>query len=529
MKERQYTFLNQQETLSTAEKHSFHASKNPDQTTTEKDEKFVSSSDPTLPTNNKQDMAEERQFSQLIQQLSNTTLVHKIAGQLFPKLIQTWAGKNIFKKIVAAPLKKSIHKSFQTPIHTQDLQEVSAILMDPENGLYLGQKLPLLVNHISVAALGITKSIQTLPQKEKIDFIHKIWNNIDFSNFNALFKQWMQLLQEIHQSEPQFLAQKLENPLRKFMEELDFAEVKETLDQSAADLVAIIRMASNTLWEYPAKVICLLSLMPTLTNVMLEGGKEFLKPVNELSPDLIADVVLSLFSEVQGEKVGALINEINELIRKLHIGSSLIGEPHLPHFPVVLSQKFKEINQSLDHKLLFKVKTILAEDKAAVNAVVLKELEENPAFIQDYLIHLTKIKNTGIRTTRKKAEMLVDLSLQNSQTNEAIDKSLSQLELQEAAETVNHIMAIITKIKADKPDLLHKALLDFFCYLDEDLLQETIEIAVDELIKAIQPLSSVLLPPMIKGFCRLMNPNQPYYDSEMEAAMNDLRKLLSNE
>jgi len=86
-------------------------------------------------------------------------------------------------------------------------------------------------------------------------------------------------------------AESLRPIVRELVEKIDFGELKEAADFHQENIAAAVMMINEELWRYPAKVICLLSLVPAVVNMGVSTAKESLVPINNLAPDLLADVV----------------------------------------------------------------------------------------------------------------------------------------------------------------------------------------------------------------------------------------------
>ena len=56
-------------------------------------------------------------------------------------------------------------------------------------------------------------------------------------------------------------AEILRPGFRELIEKIDFGELKEAMDCSQDDITAVVKMANEEMWRYPAKVVCLLSLL----------------------------------------------------------------------------------------------------------------------------------------------------------------------------------------------------------------------------------------------------------------------------
>jgi hypothetical protein len=97
----------------------------------------------------------------------------------------------------------------------------------------------------------------------------------------------------------------------------------------------------------------------------VSATNETLKPINNLAPDLLGDVVFSLVDDIDGKNIGMLINELCELVRKIHTGSTLLGEQGKPQLPNTLSRLTCETMSTVDINLLLKARTLLAEIKGA--------------------------------------------------------------------------------------------------------------------------------------------------------------------
>ena len=58
-------------------------------------------------------------------------------------------------------------------------------------------------------------------------------------------------------------------------------------------------------------------------------------------PDLLADIVISFLKELDGAAVAELGNELTEIVRKIHTGSALLGEPGRSPAPRDLLRKIQ--------------------------------------------------------------------------------------------------------------------------------------------------------------------------------------------
>jgi len=199
-------------------------------------------------------------------------------------------------------------------------------------------------------------------------------------------------------------AEILRPGFRKIIENIDFGELKETLDCSQDDIAAVVKMANEEMWQYPAKVVCLLSMLPSVANMTVSAVKETLTPINNLAPDLLGDVVLSLADEIDGKNIGLVINELCELVRKVHTGSVLLGEPGKPQSANTLSHLMQDTMSTININLLLKARASLSEIKEMSLQNLIDLLEQSPElsreFFQSHFVSLI----ASIRKWSRKAD-----------------------------------------------------------------------------------------------------------------------------
>ncbi len=90
-------------------------------------------------------------------------------------------------------------------------------------------------------------------------------------------------------------------------------------------------MTTTALYRYPAKIASILAILVDIINISLKSIVLLIKPLmDNLGPDLTADILLTSFRDIQGKEVSKIVGGIAEMIRRLHTGSLLLGKGGTP-------------------------------------------------------------------------------------------------------------------------------------------------------------------------------------------------------
>ncbi|HOS97382.1 MAG TPA: hypothetical protein PLU54_06980, partial [Deltaproteobacteria bacterium] len=111
-----------------------------------------------------------------------------------------------------------------------------------------------------------------------------------------------------------------------FLRNVDFGEILEMVEGAGPQVIESIRAVNEQLWKYPAKVGTLAVMAIALMNTAIQAAREIMRPIEEqFSPDLLADLILSMVRDLSGSHAAKLVNTVFELIRRVHTGSLLLG------------------------------------------------------------------------------------------------------------------------------------------------------------------------------------------------------------
>lgn len=321
-------------------------------------------------------------------------------------------------------------------------------------------------------------------------------------------------------------AESLRPIVRNLIEHIDFGEVKEAADFHQENIAAAVMMINEELWRYPAKVICLLSLIPAAANMTVSVARESLAPINKLAPDLLADVVFSLVDDIDGKNIGRLINELGELVRKIHTGSTLLGEPGKPQLPNTLNRLTLEAMSTVDINLLLKSRKLLAEIKEVSLKAFIDQLEQSPElsreFFQDHFLSIVAV----IRNWSRKADAFERLFTEEEIARE-FAKGMGEIDAQEVAGTISMLCGIVNRVRAVTPGVIRNTLSQTINAVDAEEAGETVRWLTEDVVESLKPVASEVLPPIIRGIADLLKTDSADGSGEIREALAYLKSAIN--
>jgi hypothetical protein len=457
---------------------------------------------------NKQKQAERKHsalLDDLVRAFVHTNEFKKIMRVLLPEIASQWAGKNTLKKIPAGFLMKSFHKSFAPGI----------------------EEFPSLINVIIGTLDAALKEARTLPIEERSRLTETLIGEIDTKIIGSIITGMAGMLNSARTSGPVIVSEKSRENFRNFIEAVDFGEIKEAVDGSSENFTAMVKMANEEMWRFPSKMICLLSLLPAAMNMTVSAVKETLTPINTMAPDLLGDVVFSLIDDINGKNIGMLINELSELIRKIHTGSALLGEPGKPQLPNTLSRLTRDAMGTVDISLLLKSRTLLAEIREQSQQTFIELLEQSPELSQEYFkSHFISII-AFIRKWSRKADTFERLFSGEDMARE-FSNGMGGIDAQEIADTINRLCGILNRVHDIHPGLIRNILSQTINSLDAFEVGDTVKWFTADVVESIKPVASEVLPPVIRGIADLIRHNPAGGSGEINEALDYLRSALNS-
>jgi len=464
-------------------------------------------------------------LSIIVKELASTAEFRAIAMGLARRLLADWCAQDPFNRLVAGRIEKLIAKGLATL--AEQHTETPDHWKYPEMTLVMAQgiakDIPLLINAILGIAVRLSEGRQHLPPKCRQEIFQRTLKEID----TGLLGRWLTL--QIRScsnlmANPEGFAEALEHPIRKLIATIDFGELKEAMDSSEEAIVASVRMLNTAIWDYPAKFICLVSLLPTMVNIVLRSARETMTPLHAQAPDVLADVVFSLLRSLNGKAAGDLVNGLAEVVRQTHTGSALIGDQGLPQFGADLRVILVDFASALNPEVIMKARTALAEDMETIRNTWTETMAERPDLFLASLRQAAERRNPRIRATRREFDLLTDLP--GEEVNEAISAGLMDMDTQELGETINTALRLLNSLRCTHPEAIPRVLDGVAATIDTDELKKTAAWIVPSAVAAVKPLSSAIMPSVIRGLSELLTPEPGDDWDEMAAAIAQLNKAL---
>jgi len=464
-------------------------------------------------------------LSGLLGEVLKTSSANRLIGSMVPDVIGQWAGKNPIKKIMARVIGKIVAGGFIRNARSNNARDLPSLLGDPEFIRRLGRELPALLDGASEAAVSLARGIEALPTGEKCSFIGSLLAAPAPAGSGSVLTSLARIINEVHAHNPRYFAETMRPAFVAFLERTDFGELKELVDNSAADIVETVRMVNRELWEYPAKTVCILGVITSLVNIAVDSLRETLAPINGLAPDLLSDVVLSLVHEIDGPRFGGVVNELSELVRKVHTGSTLIGEQGKPQFTVEVSRLISGAMGAVDVNLLLKARALLAEIRELTLVTLINLLGHNPVLAREFFQgHFTALVRV-MRSWSHKADAFETL-FTDDEIAEEFARGMREIDAQQLADTVSRLSALFNKVRKRTPGIIRTTLTQIMNSLDADEIGETARWLTNDVVRSIKPVAAEVLPPIIRGAAELLSPDQYDDPGELEDALALLRKTL---
>jgi hypothetical protein len=380
-----------------------------------------------------------------------------------------------------------------------------------------------MLNAILKSLGRVVKQVSALPDAEKEQLAGEFLSTLDARAIAEILNEGMKMLNGVHSANAAFLSEHLSPFLSEFLKHVDFGELKETIEKSADDVEGLVKHVNEALWEYPAKVICLLGTIPALANILLRSLTETIVPINRLAPDLLTDVVLSLANDIEGKRIGNLINELCELVRKLHTGSALLGDPGKPQLPRVTGKLADDVLNAVDAAALTRAMELLSDIKHMIFLSLADAVEKKPELVRGLLRSKFRVSMRSIKRMSRTLELLAT-SLQDEESVAVLTDAVQDIDPQELASLVERACVLFNRMREAKPEVFRNAASQWVASVDPYEAARAVEGMVEDVVEALRPIAPQVMPPLVRGFADLLSEDDG--TGEMESALEKLRNAL---
>lgn len=469
------------------------------------------------------EMQEEKfSLAGYVAELLQTKEVKSAVDSGITEVINLWEEGSTGRKLASKPAKWVIKKSFTN--NNGDGEDLLSLLKQPDLLEHVSSIIPTVFNNFSEIVHAMAVSLENQPPEKQLELLSRFCSTINPEKTGKIITSLARTADSLHQENPKLIADTVIPGLRSFLENTDFSDLKSFFDNSKTDIHAIINGANDLAFEFPAKLVTLLSFLPGVSNHVIYFLEDLIKRFNNLPADILADILISFFKEMDGKVIGQFVNNLTEMIRQVHTGSALIGEAGAPQFSTELLKKTREIFDKTDPAVLSKAVSAMTDGKEVFIKTLQTIASENHDFFIGSLESLSNGKNSKIRLLKHKLELIKDLNEEDAA--KAISTGISKLNVYDFAEVINSACTLCNSIKEYSPSHLEKLAEEFTATLDIDELTTCLSSVMTDTMKGLRPIIRVTAPLLIKEVIGSLSDEDNGNDELINEAKETLRLFI---
>lgn len=437
----------------------------------------------------------ENPMATLISEFIKTREIRALIATAAPEVLNAWAGENPAKKTTTRLIGNSLKKGLLKPSKGAEHQKLSELFENPDHVKLLAKEIPKMVGQVLDVAHELGNGIAALPPSDKNEVVGQLIQGLFSGRTGGVITAWARALSSMERDAPGTLSALLRPGIFRWVETTDFGEIKEWVTTLSKVSEQTVKDVNDALWMYPAKVVVLVSLLPDLANAMGKVVNESVGRFNQLPPDLVADVILSCLRELDAGTLAGTVNGMTELIRQIDTGSSLIGDSGVSGFNREIASFINTFVAALDVEKVFRAKEGIAAGKETLAHAVLNQVEAHPELMLGAITRAHLSLNPRLKTTRRKAEIMTDMP--GDEALDALTTSVSRIELNDIAETVNLISGLFNRLRGQREQVVADVVSQVVDSLDLDEVGAAATGMIHDLKDSLRPLGKIVLPHLI--------------------------------
>jgi hypothetical protein len=469
-------------------------------------------------------------FNELLNKILERALQTREARSLLagavPVVLKIWAGESGWRRIVSKVAAGTLKKGFSGSFGSGE-EALEKLFEDPDFLDSLGELMTGLFTGIEDALITGAQTLERLPPDDKKKFATEKLSRLMPGKTGDMVTNFARIINDIQQNDPEFLSRVLAPAIRKWVASVDFGEVKEAVDGSAQGVVSLVETANDVMWQYPAKVILFLSLLPSLANILGRSTLVSVSKLEETPPDLLTDIVISLVREIDGSMIVGLVNALAEIGRKVHTGSALLGDAGASQLPKLFSEKLEEIIAGTDPVLFWKARIAIAEIKASFDLAMADAVHQDPEHWKQAMLKHPELIN--IRRQHMNRKLLQFEAMDDGEFAALWTESLAAYDVQETAEILNNFLKMANRLRDQNPEALVDMVSRFSSAIDDDALAETAQHFFEDAGGSFRPVARSVVPGLVTWVCHVLKPEDDAYEEDAARAREALRSLLMPE
>ena len=467
----------------------------------------------------------QKAFADFAAEIANTSEIRQLLNSLASDVFTTWGNKGDVRFEMAKHAKRILGRKLTQSETARQAKSLQTVLQSPYMSRHLAKAVPMLLNNLLEAIQCMAVSLENLSRAEQATFFQDLLSSIETEKIGAILTSLAKTTESVHQENPKAFSQYLSPSIKNAFSRTDFGKLKASFNGAGEDIDDFLAGINDLLFEFPAKMILIFSFLPGMGNHLLFFLEDLLKRFNALPADLLADVLISFFNEIDSSRLGRLINSLNEMVRQLHTGSALIGEPGVPKFSIELLQKTKKIMREIDPDIARKAKMAWLDGKETF--VQALDQTSDPEQMGSRIQYLMEKRNSRVRMRQNIFNVLEHLD--SDTTVDALSEGLSSWNVYELAELVNSISQTFNILQNQAPEVLQKLGQEFINTLDMDEVEESVELFSRDLGRTFRPLLRTVVPIVVKNVIGHLEPDGDMQDDAIFEMRKSLRDFILGE
>lgn len=468
---------------------------------------------------------EKFSFASYFAEILQTREVQNAVDSGITEVINLWGEGSTAKKFVSKPAMWVVKKSLSSNGNGHEKTELLSLLKQPELLEHLSAMLPVIFNNFSEILHAMVVSLENKPKEKQLEMFSRFFSAFNTEKTGETLTSLARTLNSLQKNNPRLLSESILPGLETFLNHTDFSELKHVFDDAKGDIQSIITGVNDLSFEFPAKLVTLLSFLPGMSNHLLFYLEDIIKRFNDLPADILTDILLSFFKDMDGKTMGGLVNNINEMIRQVHTGSALIGEAGVPEFPKEILAKSKIMMEEIDPVVMLKAGRALQDGREVLQKTFQQLSADTPELLTGSLKTLSAGKNSSIRLVKHKLETIEDLS--EEEAAEAIAEGISTWNGYDFAEVLNSGAIILNSLNEHSPDVLKNTLSEFTAGVDLDELSESLSWISGDVGASLRPVIRAAAPTVIQEILGCLAEDGDDYDDSIDEARELLHQFIT--
>jgi hypothetical protein len=282
----------------------------------------------------------------------------------------------------------------------------------------------------------------------------------------------------------------------------DFGEILEMIANSEDSVQPAIAAFNEVLWTYPTKFTTLVAMLGPLYRMGVKLLNEFLAPIlSDVGPDLLGDIINAVLKDSDSAGLAKLIDGVNELIRRIHTGSLLIGKGDRSKLDMTLDDLVKAYHGAKNPYLMKMMPVYFGEICESIANASERSLRDNEDLFLAQISSLGAVKTSDIKV--KNARMRLFEGVDQEKLGEVMSENLKEFDTYEGAGLINSTCGVLNRIHDAQPGILGSLITGVVDSVSTDEVKKTAEWLIPDIVNAVKPLVSAIMPELLKGLSDL--------------------------